>query len=123
MAISVAAIPVYATSHDCEEKGGVEVSQALEPDAQGGKCVGSNQDGENPIFIYLGKVITFMTAIFGILLVLMIVISGLQYVLAGASADSAKEAKDRLKNAVTGFILFILMFGILNLLIPDQIFR
>jgi cytochrome bd-type quinol oxidase subunit 2 len=106
----------FAAGHTCA---GVEVSNAI-----GGLCSGVPA-GTNPIFALVSVAIRFFSMIFGLLLVLVVVIAGIQYITAGGSADNTKEAKERLKAAVTGLVLFVLMFGILQVLLPPEakIFR
>lgn len=105
-------VPTRILAADC---GGVAVSDAL------GSCVAT--PGTNPIFALLQKVITYATGIFGLVLVLMIVIAGLEYVISGGSPDKAKGAKKRIEQAATGFVLFVVMWGVLQVLLPDGIFR
>lgn len=100
----------------CPE-GAVKVSPAL-----GGGCYGEGgENGQNPIFAFLSYAITFVTAAFGLVLVFVIVISGFQYILGAADSDNVKGAKDRLKAAATGLILFVLMYSVLQLLLPSDV--
>jgi hypothetical protein len=105
-------LPLRGLADSC---GGVTVSTAL------GNC--NAPSGTNPIFALIQKAVTYATGIFGLVLVLMIVIAGLEYVIAGGSADKVKGAKTRLQQAATGFVLFVLMWGVLQALLPDGIFR
>jgi len=105
-------VPTRILAADC---GGVTVSDAL------GNC--NAPAGTNPIFALIQRVITFATAAFGLVLVLMIVIAGLEYVISGGNPDKAKGAKKRLEQAATGFVLFVLMWGVLQVILPDGVFR
>ena len=103
----------------CPE-GAVKVSPAFGIE---GNCIGSND--QNPIFAFLSVAISFITALFGMVLVFVIILSGFQYILGAADSDNVKGAKDRLKAAATGLVLFILMFAVIQLLLPADasIFR
>ncbi len=108
----------HATLAAC--KGGVTVSSALiKPGAD--KCIGSSD--QNPIFALIQLFLTYASGVLGIALVLMIVIGGLQYVISDGSPDVTREAKDRIKNAVAGLVLFALMFGALQVILPDGVFH
>lgn len=95
--------------------GDVAVSDAL------GNCNAS--PGTNPIFALIQRVITFAAAAFGLVLVLMIVIAGLEYVISGGNPDKAKGAKKRIEQAATGFVMFVIMWGVLQIILPDGVFR
>jgi hypothetical protein len=92
--------------------GGVQVSDAL-----GGNCPSAG----NPIYDLIAEIVQYAGGVLGLIVVLMIVIAGLQYVLSDGSPDTAKAAKDRIRNAITGLVLFILMYGILELLLPPDV--
>lgn len=95
--------------------GNVTVSAAL------GNCDASPDI--NPIFALIERVITFATGIFGLVLVLMIVIAGLEYVISGGNPERAKGAKTRIEQAATGFVLFVIMWGVLQFILPVGVFR
>lgn len=105
---------VLAAEQDCA-KSNVKVSVAL-PGSD--KCVG--EEG-NPIIEYIRGLIKFLSGAFGLVVVLMIIISGVQYMTSQGNPEQTKTAKNRLTNAITGLILFIMMYGILEYLIPGNI--
>ena len=78
--------------------------------------------GSGLIFNYLKMIIQFASGAIGLVIVLMIVIGGVQYVTSAGDPGAVKAARGRIINAITGLILFILMFAILNFLIPGGIF-
>ncbi len=97
--------------------GGVQVSGVWAGLAGvSGNCIGGN--GVNPIFALIAIFITLATGVLGLVMVLMIIIAGLQYVVSNGSPDVVRAAKDRIRNVMTGFILFVLMWGILHILLP-----
>lgn len=108
--LTAVALPAAAAADNC---GGVKVSSALS-----GLCKDSQA---NPIFALASAGILFFSMIFGVLLVLVVVISGVQYVISAGSPDRTREAKQRLEAAATGLILFVLMFAILQALLPDNV--
>jgi type IV secretion system pilin len=105
-------MPYRALADACTNAGGVDVSGALGV----GNCVGGN--GINPIFALITIAVKFATGVLGLIMVLMIVIAGLQYVVSNGSPDTVRSAKERITSVATGFILFVLMYGILQILLP-----
>ncbi len=82
-------------------------------------CAGGN--GVNPIYAYLRSIIRFVSGLFGIIAVLMVILSGFQYMTSAGSPEAVKKAKSRLANVVLSIIVFAMMFGILNYLIPGGV--
>ncbi len=103
----------HAAATACDK--GVKVSQALATTG----CIGD--ENTNPIFALLSILIRIFSGFIGLILILVVAVSGLQYVTSGGSSDGVKEAKDRLKAAITGLILFVLMFGILQAILPPDV--
>lgn len=101
---------------DCGS-GGVKVSSATVP---GGACLGGSGT-INPIYRFLHILIQFLSGMVGLVIVLILVVGGFQYVLAGANPDEAKSAKNRIKAAVTGFVLFIIMVAVLQVILPVDV--
>jgi hypothetical protein len=75
----------------------------------------------NVIYSYLAGIIKFLSAGVGLVIVLMIIISGIQYITARDNPQSTEAAKNRLWNALIALFLFIFMFAILNFLVPGGI--
>jgi hypothetical protein len=67
------------------------------------------------IFKGLIKYVTFITALVG---VLMLVVSGIQYSISGADKDAAGHAKTRIQKVIAGLILLFLIGFILNSVAP-----
>lgn len=95
----------------------IELSSPL---SAGTNCVDANKPG-GPIFVYLAMIIKFLSGAIGLVIVLMIVVVGVQYITSAGDPGRVKEAKTRITNAITGLVLFVLMFAILNFLIPGGI--
>ncbi|HEX7259511.1 MAG TPA: pilin [Candidatus Saccharimonadia bacterium] len=102
------------TNRTCPGKA-IVVSEALVP----GGCIGSAN--QNPIFALIGFGVQFLTGLFGIILVLVLVIAGFQYVISGDDPEIAKEAKDRIKGAFTGLVLFVIMFALIQIILPSEL--
>lgn len=75
----------------------------------------------NPIYDYLSAVIKFLSAGVGLVVVLMIVVSGIQYITSAGNPQGIEAAKKRLTNAIIALLLYIFMAAILNFLIPGGI--
>lgn len=101
--------------------GGVKVSDSLsKPGATAAdKCIGSKT--VNPIYDLLSRGISYATGVFGLIFVLMIIVSGLQYVISGADPESAKSAKKRITGAMTALAMLLFMFGAIQVILPPDV--
>lgn len=72
--------------------------------------------GKNPIFALLQFAVNWIIRLLGVLAVIAIIVSGIQYIVSQGNPDGIKKAKSRLTNAVVGLILLSLMFVILRIL-------
>ena len=105
-----------------KDKNCVEVAVPLEGDD---KCIGdtkSEDPNENPIIVYTKTAIKLASGVVGLLAALMLVVAGLSYITAQGNSDQIRQAKSRLTNTVVGLVLFIMMYGILELVLPGSIF-
>ena len=66
------------------------------------------------------KVLPLVLSIGGFIAVIVIIISGIQFVLSSGNPEAAGAAKNRLVYAIVGFIIIILAFAILQ--IVDRLF-
>lgn len=84
-------------------------------------------DGENcikknrAVFAYMAGIIRFLSVGVGLVVTLMIVIAGVEYVIAGGNPQLVQDAKHKLKNAVVSLLVFIFMAALLNYLVPGGI--
>jgi len=114
MALPLVSQPVYA----CDS---VTLSSPFSSSQSSVSSQGSN--GCNGlIFNYLTMIIQFLSGAIGLVIVLMLVIGGIQYITSAGDPGAVKNAKSRITNAIIALVLFILMFAILNFLIPGGIF-
>ncbi|MBI3984257.1 hypothetical protein HY346_03065 [Candidatus Microgenomates bacterium] len=110
-----------ADAGDCGG-GYVELSVPIEDSDDAGdepdNCVLKGNDSANPIYIYLRMIVRWLSAGVGITVVIMIILSGIQYITSAGKDDATAAAKKRLGSAVLALILFIFMAAILNFVIP-----
>ncbi len=85
-------------------------------------CIVDDPSQGGVIVTWAKWILTFLSGLVGITVVFMIVLSGIQYITSAGNPDAAKAARGRLTNAILGLLLFILMVGILNFIIPGHIF-
>lgn len=82
----------------------------------------SSKDIEkNAIFVLLKELIKWLSAMVGVVAVVMIMISGFIYATAGEKDEQVKQAKTMMTNTIIGLILYIFMTVILNFLVPGGI--
>lgn len=103
---------VNEKGNDIPDGGIIEVS----PEKKRFKCtIESGFGSVMLIFKGLIKYATFITALIG---VLMLVVSGVQYSISGADKSAAEEAKKRIQKVLAGIILLFLIGFILNSVAP-----
>jgi len=84
-------------------------------------CVANDAASGGAIVVYLKAFLQYLSGLVGLVIVLMIVISGIQYITAYGDPGRIKGAKTRLTNALIGLFLFIGAFAILSFIIPGGI--
>lgn len=104
------ATPAYAACGANE----VEVSIAINGQ---NKCIPKT----NAIFTWLTGIIRFLSAGVGIAVVGGIVYGGILYTTARDNSSQTQKAVYVITNAIVGLLLYLLMFAILNFLIPGGI--
>jgi hypothetical protein len=115
--ISLAATPAPTDQPSCQQANGVWLSVAINqnqqcvlPDAQGGV-----------IIAYIKQILVLLGSLVGAVIVLMLIIAGIQYITSTGDPGQVKAAKNRIISAITALVLFMLMYAILNFLIPGGI--
>lgn len=76
------------------------------------------QPGFQSVMLVLRSLLKYFTYLVALAGVLMIIVSGIQYSLAGADKESAGKAKHRVQQVVTGLIFLFLIGFILNTVAP-----
>ena len=70
------------------------------------------------IYSYVDPLIDFLAALVGVAVVISIVIGGIQYSSSGGDPSKVSAAKSRIRNAIVALVTFLLLYAILNFLIP-----
>ncbi len=95
-------------------------------DLEGGSDPTATKDpkGSTNIIVtnYIDPAIKFLSIGFGLIVVIMIMIGGVQYTTAGSNPQAIAAARKRIGNALFALILFTFMFALLQWLIPGGIF-
>jgi hypothetical protein len=81
------------------------------------KCLESN-----PIVYRLNQVINFLSVGVGIVITGVIIVGGIQYILAGDNATALAAARQRIINGLIALGSFLLMYSFLQWLIPGGVF-
>ena len=71
--------------------------------------------------MYLKDILKLLSGAVGGVIVLMLVIAGIQYITSAGEPTAIKSAKNRIMNAIMALVLFLMMFAILNFIIPGGI--
>jgi hypothetical protein len=87
----------------------------------GNPGVTNNPATGGAIVSYLKGWLALLGGAVGLVVILMIVISGIQYITAIGDPGSIKSAKSRLQNAIIALVLYLSMYAILNFIIPGGI--
>lgn len=95
-----------------------------------GNSGGSNPDyailnpgTQNGISYLLKLAVRILTGLVAVAAVASIIYAGVQYASAGDDSSKVKAAKDRMTQTVIGIILYMLMYVILEFLIPGGAFK
>src|SRR5574337_904255 len=83
-------------------------SQACK-DAQNPASSGSTNLSTNPIVEDINTVVTFLSAGVGIVVTAMIIVGGIQYMMAGDNPQAVSAAKGRITHALIALLAFALM--------------
>ena len=81
-------------------------------------CSCDSGNGE-AIWDILKLVVRIMTTGIGILAILGVIIVGIQYLTAGANEEQVRKSKRRLSEIVIGVIAYVLIYALLDFLIPN----
>lgn len=80
-----------------------------------------NPDNDCGIIKYVLIFINALSALVGIVVVMMIVIAGIQYSTTADNPQTAVEAKKRIANAIGALLLYIFMFAFLQWIVPGGV--
>ena len=120
MGTSMMAAPVmvgasaYAEGAPCTCDGGGQ-GHYVDAALLTGVCDCGNGEGIKHI---LGLVVRIMTVGIGILATIGVVVSGIQYMTAGGNEERTRKSKRRIFEIVIGVLAYVLVFAVLDWLIP-----
>lgn len=67
---------------------------------------------------YINPFIKFISALFGLIVVISIIIGGIQYGSSAGDPQKAAAARNRIRNAIIALVTYIFLLSLLNFLIP-----
>jgi hypothetical protein len=73
------------------------------------------------IVFYLKLFLKFLNGLIGAIIILVLVVAGIQYITSVGEPANVKSAKKRVMNATIALVLYLMMFAILNFLVPGGI--
>lgn len=77
--------------------------------------------GEGSLADYLSNMLKLIVALGGVLSVFVGVVGGIQYVASGITPSAKNDAKNRIQNALTGLVLILSSYLILNSINPNLV--
>ncbi len=77
---------------------------------------------QNQITKDLQLAVNIMAGAVGVIVVIMLLLGGTQYILAGDKAEATAAARKRMTNAVIALVAFFFMYAFLQWIIPGGIF-
>lgn len=106
------AVPIFAPNKGATNQGECPAGQ---------EQISNDPAGGGAIVYYLKEILRLVNELVGAIIILVIIIAGIQYMISAGDPTKVKAAKGRLTNAFTALILYMLMFAILNFLIPGGV--
>ena len=106
-------------------KTGIDPTDPTKCAPVGDACKGLKQSeclASDPIVKDLNLVVNFLSALVGVVVVVVIVLGGIQYSMAGDNPSAVTAAKQRIINGLIALVAFLLMFSFLQWLIPGGVF-
>jgi hypothetical protein len=67
---------------------------------------------------YINPLIDFLSALVGVSVLIAIIVGGIQYSSSAGDPSKASTAKAHIRNAIIALIAFVLLYSMLNFLIP-----
>lgn len=113
LAFSVAALfPISVQAANCKTADGVEYSTFILP------CP---ENGEDGVTMMLNMVKDIFSVLVGIAAVGGIIYGSILYTTAGGSSENTKKGMTIIKDTIIGVIVYILMYVLLNYIIPGGV--
>lgn len=83
--------------------------------------INNNAGTGGAIIEYLKAFLFVLNGLVGGIIVLVLVLAGVQYITSAGDPGRIKNAKGRVQAAMTGLVLYLMMYAILNFLIPGGV--
>jgi hypothetical protein len=87
----------------------------------GGKCVNNSAASGGAIIAYLRGWLLILSGVVGTVIMVVIVVAGVQYITSTGDPGLVKAAKNRIFNAILALLLYLMMYAILQFLVPGGI--
>lgn len=84
-------------------------------------CVSNSKSSGGAIVGYLRLALKLLSGAVAVVVLVMIVFAGVQYIASLGDPGRIKSAKDRLQNAIIALVLFLSMYAILTFIVPGGI--
>jgi hypothetical protein len=78
---------------------------------------------QSPIVKRINEIVNFLSAGVAVIVTGVILVGGIQYIMAGGNATALTAARQRIMNGVIALFAFLFMFAFLQWLIPGGIFK
>jgi hypothetical protein len=122
---SAASCPQYSSTVEQSDGSKVCVCTDGNPPSGGqcdsGECATLNSCGL--ISKYIDPFVEFLAAAVGVGVVTSIIIGGIQYSSSAGDPGKVSAAKNRIRNAIIALITFMLLYGLIDFLIPGGLAR
>ncbi|MDF2461227.1 MAG: hypothetical protein K0S68_630 [Candidatus Saccharibacteria bacterium] len=85
------------------------------------KCVNNSSANGGAIVNYLKTILKLLGGAIGLFIILMLIIAGIGYITSFGDPTQIKNSKGRVVNALTALLLYLMMFALLQFLVPGGI--
>lgn len=92
----------------------------------GNACNGNSAQNclkDNKFIKDVNNIVNFLAAAVGVVVIIVIILGGIQYTMAGDNASAVSEARKRITNGLIALVAFIFMYTFLQWLIPGGVFK
>lgn len=83
----------------------------------------TNSVNISPIMDFALAIVRFLSIGVGIAITIALIMSGIQYSASEGNAEASTKAKKRVESAITGLVIYIFAFSLLQFLIPGGVFK
>ncbi|GHU07579.1 hypothetical protein FACS189431_2370 [Alphaproteobacteria bacterium] len=82
----------------------------------------TNSNGECGIIPVIIQIFNWLAIGVSIIVVLMVIVGAIRYMTAGGNQEGAKKGIAMIRNAIIALVLYMVMWALLNFLVPGGIF-